>query len=83
MEEAVSSSPNVRVFFEFAPAALRKAGTAPERLLNFFRERGFALYETEGAQLKELRDSRRLVSDLRGMRYTNLLAAPHTFEIDD
>jgi FkbM family methyltransferase len=83
MERALSSSPNVRVLFEFSPAALRKAGTAPDLLLDFFRERGFKLYETEGARLKELRDSCRLISDLTGSRYTNLLAARDAVETDD
>jgi FkbM family methyltransferase len=83
MEHALSASPNVRVLFEFSPAALRKAGTAPELLLEFFRERGFALYETEGACLRTLEDSRRLISNLRGGRYTNLLAARDPVETDD
>ena len=83
MERALSASPNVRVLFEFSPAALRKAGTAPELLLEFFRERGFALYETEGARLKTLEDSRGLISNLRGSRYTNLLAGRDVVEIND
>ena len=83
MERALSANPNVRVFFEFSPAALRRAETPPDLLLEFFRERGFELYETEGARLKKLRNSRQLISDLRGRRYTNLLAARDTLEIDD
>ncbi|MEY2489503.1 MAG: hypothetical protein QOC70_1445 [Verrucomicrobiota bacterium] len=83
MERALAPSRNVRVLFEFSPAALRKAGTAPDLLLDFFRERGFKLYETEGVRLKELRESRRLISDLRGRRYTNLLAARDAVETDD
>ena len=55
-KRALAANPNVRVLFEFSPAALRKAGTAPELLLQFFRERGFELYETEGARLKTLRE---------------------------
>ncbi len=51
-ERALSANLNVRVLFEFSPAALRKAGTAPDLLLDFFRERGFELYETEGAPEK-------------------------------
>ena len=80
MERALSANLNVRVFFEFSPAALQKAGTAPDLLLEFFRERGFELYETEGARLKRLRNSRQLISDLRGRRYTNLLAARDAVE---
>jgi len=83
MERALSASPNGRVLFEFSPAALRRAGTAPDLLLEFFRERGFELYETEGTRLKTLEDSRRLISDLRGNRYTNLLAARDAVETDD
>lgn len=83
MEDALSSALNVRVLFEFSPAALRNAGTAPELLLEFFRERGFELYETEGARLKGLEDSRQLIANLRGRRYTNLLAARGVVESDD
>jgi FkbM family methyltransferase len=83
MERALSANPKVQVFFEFSPAALRRAETPPDLLLEFFRERGFELYETEGARLKRLRNSRQLISDLRGRRYTNLLAARDTIEVDD
>jgi hypothetical protein len=75
MERALSARPNVRVLFEFSPAALRKAGTSPELLLRFFRERGFELYETQGAQLKRVHDSQQLISRLGGKRYTDLLAS--------
>jgi FkbM family methyltransferase len=83
MERALSANLNVRILFEFAPAALRKAGTAPELLVKYFRERGFELYETESARLKRLRNLRQLVSDLRGRRYTNLLATRDPVETDD
>ena len=83
MERALSANVKMRILFEFAPAALRKAGTAPDLLLEFFRERGFGIYETKGAHLKRLRNSRQLISDLRGGRYTNLLAARDAVETDD
>jgi len=83
MERALSANPNVQVFFEFSPAGLRRAGTDPESLLAFFRERGFELYETEGARLKRSRNARELDSALRGSRYTNLLAARGAIETDD
>lgn len=82
MERALSANRNVRVLFEFSPAALRKAGTAPNQLLEFFRERGFEIYETAGARLKKLRNPRQLISDLRGKRYTNLLAARGPVQAD-
>ena len=83
MERALSANPKVRVLFEFAPAALRQAGTAPDLLLEFFRERGFELYETEGAHLNRLRSSTQLLSELRGRRYTNLLATRDAIDTDD
>ena len=83
MERALSASPQVQVLFEFSPAGLRRAGTAPESLLGFFRERGFELYETEGARLRKARNWRELEPDLRGTRYTNLLAARGAIETDD
>lgn len=83
MERALSANPQVQVLFEFFPAGLRRAGTAPESLLAFFRERGFELYETEGARLKKSRDWRKLDAELRGSRYTNLLAARGAVETDD
>ena len=83
MERALSANPNLQVLFEFSPAGLRRAGTAPELLLAFFRDRGFDLYETEGACLKQLRDARELDSKLRAFGYTNLLAARDALETDD
>ena len=82
MERALSASRTVRVLFEFSPAALEKAGTPPNLLLEFFRERGFEIYETAGARLKRLRSPRQLISDLRGRRYTNLLAARDPVQAD-
>ena len=83
MARALSANPNVRVLFEFSPAALREAGTDPDLLLEFFRERGFELYETEGARLNRMRSSSQLILDLRGRRYTNLLATRDPIETDD
>jgi FkbM family methyltransferase len=75
MERSLSARPNVRVLFEFSPAALRKAGTSPELLLEFFHERDFELYETQGGHLKRVHDSQQLISRLDGKRYTDLLAS--------
>ncbi len=83
MERALSAKPDVRILFEFSPAALRKAETAPDLFLEFFRERGFEIYKTEGARLRKLRNSRQFISDLRGRRYTNLLAARDRVKTDD
>ena len=74
MQEVIASSPDVQVFFEFCPGGLRAANTPPESLLNFFRERGFKLYETKGGVPRSLRDSQQLISELGAIQYTNLLA---------
>lgn len=74
MQEVIAASPHVRVLFEFWPAGLRAAGTPPENLLDFFRERGFELYETKGGCARHLKDSQPLISGLGGKQYTNLLA---------
>ena len=80
MERTLASSPNVRVLFEFCPADLRAANTDPESLLQFFRDRGFELYEMKDARLRTIPDAERLISDLRGKQYTNLLASRNVLE---
>jgi FkbM family methyltransferase len=83
MERALSANPKVQVLFEFFPAGLRRAGTAPELLLAFFRDHAFELYETEGGRLKKSRSARELDTELRGSGYTNLLAARSAVETDE
>lgn len=65
----------VRVLFEFSPAALRDADTAPEALLRFFSDRGFRIYQTDQPALAELTEPGEVIQQLRGRRYTNLLAS--------
>jgi len=74
MQEVMAASPDICVLFEFWPGGLRAAGTEPEALLDFFRERGFELYETKGGRPRRLKDSQQLISGLGGKQYTNLLA---------
>jgi FkbM family methyltransferase len=81
MKRLLSSSPDVRVFFEFWPGGLERAGSSPEALLGFFRERGFKLYETAGVHLRPARDSARLLAAMRGNRYTNLLASRGAIDV--
>jgi FkbM family methyltransferase len=81
MDRLLSVSPEVRVFFEFWPGGLQRAGSSPEALFDFFRQRDFLLYETAGAKLRPARDSARLIPDLRGNRYTNLLASRGAIDV--
>jgi FkbM family methyltransferase len=80
MEQLIALSPDVKVLFEFGPAGLRAANTSPESLLDFFRERGFHLYEVKDARPRRILDSDQLLAGLRGNQYTNLLAARDVLE---
>jgi FkbM family methyltransferase len=55
MRRIVERSPALKVLFEFWPAGLRKMGTAPMALVDFFVDRGFALFELTGAVSRRLR----------------------------
>lgn len=81
MERLLSLNPDVRVFFEFWPEGLRRAGDSPESLLDFFRKRDFLLYETAGAHLRPARDPVRLLASLPAARYTNLLASRSALDV--
>jgi len=81
MERLLSSNPDVQVFFEFWPDGLQRAGSSPESLLDFFRERDFLLYETAGAHLRPARDRARLLAAIPGRRYTNLLASRSSIDV--
>jgi len=81
MERLLSSNPGLRVFFEFWPVGLQRAGNSPESLLDFFRERDFLLYERAGADLRPARDPARLIAAMSGGRYTNLLASRSAIDV--
>lgn len=76
MEALLKRSPGVKVLFEYWPAGLRRAGCAPEELLEFFRQRGFSLFEIDGTELKKLSGPR--AAQLAGgsdWAWNNLVAA--------
>ena len=75
MHRLLTSSPDVRVLFEFRPAGLRVANASPEVLFKFFRERGFLIYEVEKGQARKLDIPASLVSKPGTKHYTNLLAS--------
>ena len=79
MERLLSSNPGVRIFFEFWPAGLQRAGSSPEALLNFFQTRGFMIFSTENAEPRELMELPKLIQQLRPRGYTNLLASRTAF----
>ena len=83
MERLLSASPDVRVFFEFWPGGLQRADSSPEELLSFFHERGFTVFETERAKLRELNDPAKLIQQLGANGYTNLLASRTALSSDE
>ena len=75
MTELLSASPDVRVLFEFWPFGLRAANAAPESLIDFFRDRGFELYEMKAGCLQHIANPSRLLTEVQDKQYLNLLAS--------
>lgn len=75
MERIMARSPAIRVFFEYWPTGLSHAGHAPCELPEFFRTRGFALFELAGVGLRPF-DERNFMewSGDRAWQWTNVLA---------
>lgn len=75
LNRTLTSNPGIRVMFEFWPAGLRAAKTAPEELLSFLSDFGFVIHAAEDAELPELTDIQSLIRKLGANGYTNLLAS--------
>ena len=54
MQAVVERARAIKVFFEYWPAGLGYAGSAPGELLEFFLARRFSLFELSGAGLRKL-----------------------------
>jgi hypothetical protein len=54
MHRTLTHSENLRMYFEFWPAGLRRAGCEPMELLAFLKQLGLKLYRVEGKQLTRL-----------------------------
>ena len=77
MEGVFRASPQLEVFFEFWPSGLRAAGTDPDALLEHLFQRGFRVFATDGDDLRPVMGLASLETQLKGRRYTNLLATPN------
>lgn len=65
MERLISRSPKLRVMFEFWPKGLLEAGTKPEELLRYFRERDLQIFQLDRDQgLSIVQD----ISSIHGMK---------------
>ena len=71
MERLISQSPKLSVMFEFWPQGLHMAGTSPEELLGYFRNRDFQIFQLD-------RDQRlSLVEDISSIHGTKSLIGKH------
>jgi FkbM family methyltransferase len=75
MERVLASNPHLELYFEFWPHGLTAAGSDPDELLQYLRERGFRIYEPHGSHLSEVSEGDSLLSRLSGKKFTNLLAS--------
>lgn len=76
MQALVDRSPALQVLFEFWPAGLGYAGSAPGDLLEFFLDRGFSLFELSGDGLRRVsRDDVLQSITGRAWSWKNLLAS--------
>jgi FkbM family methyltransferase len=73
MRRTLAHSSSVRIYFEFWPAGLRRAGCEPVELLAFLEQLGLGLYRIEGKRLTPFARNR-LRSALKGRQWTNLMA---------
>lgn len=74
MEGILTLNPGAQVLFEFWPAGLARMGDSGPRLLAFFRERHFKLFEVEDEYHRELTGYPKLTGD----NFINILATPHS-----
>jgi FkbM family methyltransferase len=74
MRRTLANSPNLRIYLEFWPAGLRRAGSDPLELLAFLTGSGFQLHLIDGRQVYPLAGVGALDKYLKGSRWTNLLA---------
>ncbi len=74
MRDTLARSGDVRIYFEFWPAGIRRTGHEPRELLAFLRQHGFQLHCAEGQHIGALFDDVQLERSLSGSQWTNLLA---------
>jgi FkbM family methyltransferase len=74
MREILERNPCVMVYFEYWPAGCRRAGYEPRALLDFFRERGFALHRADDDTFLEEASLIALEQQVTGLRHVDLIA---------
>jgi len=77
MTKVWDNNPALSIYFEFWPFGLRRAACEPLRLLEYFREHGFALCEIAGSNARPIVDFEAFCSAFRGYQATNLMAMRH------
>jgi FkbM family methyltransferase len=74
MVQLFSNSPTLKVFFEFWPEGLTRAGSAPENLLKYFSERDFELQLVDKNGKTTGKTPDEILRESKPSAYTNILA---------
>jgi len=81
MHHTLVSNPSLKIYFEFWPYGLVRAGSDPLRLLTHLGSLGFTLYECSGRRRHPIEDPERFVRGLTGRRYGDVFAVGRTCRI--
>jgi FkbM family methyltransferase len=75
MHAIMERNPAIKVFFEYWPSGLARAGSAPGDLLDAFIDRGFSLFELSGSGPRKLDHQQVARAKAGEWSWRNLLAA--------
>jgi FkbM family methyltransferase len=74
MTGVCNNNPELRIYFEFWPFALRRAGCDPMQILQHLRQNGFSLYDTADVGMRPLTEFVGFCAKFDGYKATNILA---------
>ncbi len=78
MQDTLASNPSLRIYFEFWPYGLVKAGCEPLKLLMYLDKLGFDLFECSGSRRWPIKDAEHFLRGFIGRRYGNIFAERRT-----
>lgn len=74
MGRLLERSPMAKVYFEFWPFGLNRAGCPPLRLLEYFEQRGYSIHDPSQPDCPRIVDLDGFCRGVKGYSFTNLLA---------
>lgn len=75
MRKITRSSPNLKIYFEYWPGGLRKAGSNATEVLDLLGQAGFHLYYAKLEGLELISDFKVFAGQIRDSQYINILAS--------